>query len=129
MRFLYIMYAPSYPFRVKYGISGNVFRRRREIAASLAAEGRKNARNAPKSRRCWIIFAVPSFAASVWENRLHRVFKAQNKRIRGVSGGTEFFSIFTLPIALIFIAFFLTFEVIVVYCIFLFAFLAFSGAA
>jgi hypothetical protein len=123
------MYAPSYPFRVKYGISGNIFRRRREIAESLARAGRKNSRNAPKSRRCWVIFAVPSLAASVWENRLHRIFKAQNKRIEGVNGGTEFFSIFTLPIALVFIAFFLIFEVIVVYCIFCFCVFAFSGAA
>jgi hypothetical protein len=107
MRFLYFMYAPSYPFRFKIGISGRLLKRRRQIAASLTARGAKPA-------RCWIIFAFPMFGAERTETKLHARFARHRRAIPGASGGTEFFSIKIIPFAFFFTFFYIIFELLII---------------
>ncbi|MEM1326955.1 MAG: GIY-YIG nuclease family protein [Bacteroidota bacterium] len=66
----------------KIGISKNWQRRRRQI------EDTKSQRV-----RLKLLIAVPLVAAGFWERRLHRKFNLKRKRLKGVSGGTEFFEL------------------------------------
>ncbi|MEM0992478.1 MAG: GIY-YIG nuclease family protein [Bacteroidota bacterium] len=43
--------------------------------------------------RLRLLIAVPLFFASKVEKKLHRKFKSQRKKLKGVSGGTEFFEL------------------------------------
>jgi hypothetical protein len=66
----------------KIGISKNWQRRRRQIEDT-------------KSRRVRLklLIAVPLVAAGFWERRLHQKFNLKRVRLKGVSGGTEFFEL------------------------------------
>ena len=90
MTFIYLIHCSRYPMRIKIGISKSPKKRASGLSNKLG------------NRR--VLFCVPVFFAYQTEQALHRFLGFAAMPIN-CNGGTEFFSIFVAPFALVVILF------------------------
>lgn len=84
IRYIYAIYSPAFPFRVKYGISEHPRRRASEIASKLSSI---------KNREVIVrvAMALPSFFSKAQEGKIHDTFRMFRADMPVHSGGTEWF--------------------------------------
>lgn len=90
MTFVYLIHCTAYPMRIKIGISKSPRKRASGLSNKLG------------KRR--VLFCVPVFFAYQTEQTLHRFLSFAAMPVN-CNGGTEFFSIFVAPFALVVILF------------------------
>lgn len=84
LKFIYALYSPAFPFRVKYGISDSPRRRASEVAYELSATKKRQV-------VVRVALAMPSLFSKAQEGKIHDTFRMFRADMPVHSGGTEWF--------------------------------------